>query len=192
MMRYLSCIVLVVGVLFLAGCGGQAKRVYAPSMNASAVAKAAIAEFGSDGKINAEQLKKVPSLAVLADNEGNVTEAAIKDRIEAWQKTRLGRVMWSCGVLHNGKPLGNAKVKFVPEKFLGTGFPGAEGTTGPEGSTSIRIPNLDPPGLALGFYRVEITKEGESIPAKFNTETTLGQAIESGSIGLGNTYDLKY
>lgn len=192
MTRYLSCVVLVAGMLFLVGCTGQEKRVVAPSMNAQAVGKAAVEEFGADGKISPEQLKKVPSLAGLAKGDAGVTADDIANQILAWQKTRLGRVMWSCGVLKNGKPLAGAKVKFVPEKFLGSSFPAAEGVTGPDGSTSMRIPNATPPGLALGFYRVEITKDGESIPAKYNTETTLGQAINSGSIGLGATYNLKY
>jgi hypothetical protein len=35
----------------------------------------------------------------------------------------------------------------------------------------------DVPGLSPGFYRVEITKEGENIPAKYNTATTLGLEV---------------
>ena len=37
------------------------------------------------------------------------------------------------------------------------------------------------PGLSPGFYRVEITKEGDNIPAKYNTATTLG--LEIGPMG---------
>jgi len=32
-------------------------------------------------------------------------------------------------------------------------------------------------GVAPGFYRVEITKTGENIPAKYNTETSFDQEV---------------
>ena len=48
-------------------------------------------------------------------------------------------------------------------------------------------------GLSPGFYRVEITKDGETIPAKYNTETTLGAEAAGGREGnSGLTFDLQY
>jgi hypothetical protein len=35
----------------------------------------------------------------------------------------------------------------------------------------------DVPGVPYGLYRVEITKEGMDIPAKYNTQTILGQEV---------------
>ena len=35
----------------------------------------------------------------------------------------------------------------------------------------------DVQGVPPGFYRVEITKAGEQIPAKYNTATTLGGEV---------------
>jgi hypothetical protein len=57
----------------------------------------------------------------------------------------------------------------------------------------IAIPNDFPPGVAPGFYRVEITKSGETIPAKYNTDTILGQeaAIDAKGIREGIKFDLK-
>jgi hypothetical protein len=39
------------------------------------------------------------------------------------------------------------------------------------------------PGVAQGFYRVEITKAGENIPAKYNTATILGGVVPEGDEG---------
>jgi hypothetical protein len=61
-------------------------------------------------------------------------------------------------------------------------------TTGPD----------DPKGVAPGFYRIEITKAGDNIPAKYNSETTLGQAVgvppsKGGRAkGVITKFDLKY
>jgi hypothetical protein len=55
-------------------------------------------------------------------------------------------------------------------------------------------PDGDPPGVAPGFYRVEITKPGEIIPAQYNTATTLGQevSLDNPDVQHGVTFDLKY
>ena len=44
------------------------------------------------------------------------------------------------------------------------------------------------------MYRVEITKDGENIPAKYNTETILGQEVSLDNIDLqmGIKFNLKY
>ena len=48
-------------------------------------------------------------------------------------------------------------------------------------------------GLSPGFYRVEITKDGEKIPAKYNTETTLGAEVAGGSEARnGLKFELQY
>ena len=84
----------------------------------------------------------------------------------------------------NGKPLAGAKVVFAPEKFLGGTIPSGSGTTNAKGYAQVSCPpatNPAIPGLAPGFYRVEITKDGEKIPAKYNAETTLGVEVANGS-----------
>ena len=86
----------------------------------------------------------------------------------------------TCRVTHNGKPLAGAKVVFVPEKFLGGTLQSGSGTTSRSGFChDLRPYAADPSvkGLSPGFYRVEITKDGEKIPAKYNSETTLGAEV---------------
>jgi hypothetical protein len=177
--------------------------LHPPAINASAAGKEAVAMFDADkdGKIDGAELDKCPGLkAALSkvdpSNQG-VTADMVTARIEAWQKSKLGRMSLSCRVTHNGQPLAGAEVNFVPEKFLGTNIQTAKGKTDTNGMAMLSVPTKgqgDPPGVAPGFYRVEITKQGDNIPAKYNTETTLGQevALDAKGIQEGINFDLKY
>ena len=64
----------------------------------------------------------------------------------------------------------------MPEKFLGPDFQTASAVTNAAGVVSLIAPGPkdERPGVPPGFYRVEITKPGLAIPAKYNTETILG------------------
>lgn len=84
----------------------------------------------------------------------------------------------------------------MPEKFLGDSYPVGTGKTGMNGTATISMPLSEKdnrPGMPPGFYRVEVTKAGENIPAKYNTATTLGQeiALDNKSMRSGITFDLK-
>jgi hypothetical protein len=85
----------------------------------------------------------------------------------------------------------------VPESFLGDDIKTATGKTGDSGRAALTVPVTgprDPPGAALGLYRVEITKTGDNIPAKYNSETTLGQevALDSPALKDGIKFNLQY
>jgi hypothetical protein len=159
----------------------------APAINASAAGTEAIAMFDTnkDGKIDGAELDKCPGLKAAlkqVDPAGQgVTADLITARIKAWQNSNLARMSPRCQVMHNGQPLVGADVKFVPEKFLGQNMQVASGKTDKTGMVPIlSVPTKgpgDPPGVAPGFYRVEITAPGMNIPAKYNTETTLGQEV---------------
>ena len=96
----------------------------------------------------------------------------------------------------NGKPLAGAEVKFVPETFLGDDIKTASGKTNQAGMARLSVATTsraDPPGVAFGLYRVEITKPGDNIPAKYNTETTLGQEVALDAPNIQNIrFDLHY
>ena len=110
--------------------------------------------------------------------------------------SKIGRLPVRCRVTHDGKPLADAKVVFVPEKFLGGTLQPGSGTTTAAGYADISCPyaaDSSVRGLSPGFYRVEITKEGEKIPAKYNTETTLGAEVSSGfEAKSGLSFQLQY
>jgi hypothetical protein len=173
------------------GCSSGPSRVQPPSIDADDAASQAMELYDkdSDGAINAAELEAAPGLkAAMAtidtNKDGSAQEEEIAARIESWAATGIGVVAITCTVTMDGKPLTDAKVVFEPEPYLGDALQVAEGVTSPLGSTTVSIPKANrptpdtPPGAQLGIYRVRITKEGGSpIPAKYNTETTLGQQV---------------
>jgi len=83
-------------------------------------------------------------------------------------------------ILRKGKPLANASIKCAPEKFMGTDIATSVATTDASGAAGLSVPTRNPEeprGVSPGFYRLEVTKDGESIPGKYNTETTLRVAV---------------
>ncbi len=177
------------------------RRLYPPSIDGFSSGFRAIEQFDAnkDGKLSGAELDKCPGLKAAIDNvdadgNGEITAKEITERIHAWQKSKLSRMSMSCRVRHNGEPLEGAEVKFVPEKFLGENQKTATGKTDQNGMAMICLPDTLPPGIAPGFYRVEVTKAGEKIPAKYNTKTIFGQEIALDAKGLqeGIVFDLKY
>jgi hypothetical protein len=86
----------------------------------------------------------------------------------------------------DGRPLEGAEVTFEPAPFLGDNIKAAVDVTSPAGFAQPSIPadqrptKDTPAGFQLGLYRVRVSKKvngQETIPAKYNTETTLGQQI---------------
>jgi hypothetical protein len=185
----------------LSGCP-RVPNGHRPSYDAKEVGRRAIAQLDTngDGVIQGAELDKCPGVKAALERvdpkgKGRITAEMITARVEAWDQSRLGRMRLYCAVTHNGKPLAGALVKFVPEKFLGHDDPGwlATGETDKNGRAMVTIPvsgqREDPPGVPPGFYRVEITKPGEKIPAKYNTETTLGQEVARDAKGIEEAFE---
>jgi hypothetical protein len=152
-------------------------------------------DANNDGKISGDEFEKCPSLKSIAKN-GEVTAEMIAAQIRTWQTSRVGRVSASIQMLRNSKPLGEVAVKLVPEKFLGD-LETATGTTNPKGLAFVTVPTVgdgEPKGISLGFYRIEVTKDKEEIPAKYNTETVLGLGVIQDDTEEGNvfTFNLVY
>ena len=202
--RAMTGCMLAMGLILSSGCTKGPSRLHPPSIDASGAGSQAMEMYDADrdGKISGPELDKCPALkAAIAqiDSSGEkaITAAKITARIKQWQDSKLGRMSMSCTVLRNGKPLANAEVNFVPEKFLGENVKTASGKTDKNGVAMISVPTKDrsdPPGVAPGLYRVHVTKAGDMMPAKYNTYTTLGQevALDAEGIQKGIRFDLKY
>ena len=198
--RMIAGFALAFVVLVIAGCTNRPGRVYPPDYSSSAGADAIAAfDTNKDGKISGAELDKCPGVkAALArldpSGKGEVTADMITARIQAWKDSRTGRTSFSCSVTQNGRPLVGADVKLVPEKFLGDYVKTAVGKTDQNGMAMISIPGITPPGIAPGLYRVEITKSGVNIPAKYNKDTILGVEIAQDAAELqeGVRFDLKF
>ena len=118
------------------------------------------------------------------DKDERVSAPEIAARIKQWQVRGTGLRPFSCGVSFQGRPLVGAEVRLVPEAFLGNDVKTASGTTADFGRAPVRIApeklpedQKDIPGVQLGIYKVQITHPTVKLPARFNTETTLGVEI---------------
>ena len=199
-----AVVVAVVSLMLSVGCSRAAPRLQPPAIDAASAGAKAIEQYDAnkDGKISGAELDKAPALKAAiaridAGGAGEITADKIAARIKVWQESKSARMPLRCTVLHNGKPLAGAEVKFVPEAFLGENMKTATGKTDPNGVAELSIPTAgsnDPPGVAPGFYRVEIAKSGENIPAKYNSQTTLGQeaAVDTPENIYGIKFDLRY
>ena len=188
-------------VLCLAGCGSGAPPPVLPDAPDASAPRRAMEMYDAnkDGSLDAKELEKVPGLKaalkqVDTNHDGKISEQEIAERIKSWADSQVGRMPVMCRVTHNGRPLAGANVVFVPERFLGDKLQSGSGTTSAMGFANISCPcaaDSRVHGLSPGFYRVEITKEGEKIPAQYNAETTLG--AEAGTaMEEALKFDLQY
>lgn len=194
---------LAVGLLAVAGCWNREPPAVLPqAVDADAARKAMeLYDANKDGFLDDKELEKVPSLKAaksqLMNKDQKIGAEEIAARIESWKGSGIGRLSVMCKVTHNGRPLENAVVTFVPESFLGSQVQPGSGTTN-RGGMAIISGQGDVSGMSPGFYRVQITKAGEKIPPKYNTETTLGQEVAGDAEGInsgpstGLVFDLKY
>lgn len=178
------------------GCGKDGPG--RPGFDPAASAKQALATYdtNSDAAIDEEEVKKSPGLtaafkSIDADEDGKLTAQEIADRISYYKSAPTIVISGSTRVTYKGRPLPDAHVVFEPEPFLGSDFITCEGYTDQNGIASVDGADPNYPGLFLGFYTVRITKEKsngqEMLPAKYNTESTLGyEATDDQNIGLAD------
>lgn len=203
--------ILALVALATASCTGGPSRIQPPSISAGGAASEAMQLYDADGDgyLAGAELDKVPGLKAAietldTDKDGKVSYDEIKARIETWQATRVGVATIACIAKMDGQPLADAEITFEPESFLGNAIQAGVGTTDWTGTAYPRIPKEKRPvadmpgGLQLGFYRVKVSKVvngKETIPAKYNAETTLGQQIAPDDPALATrqrvTLDLK-
>jgi len=184
---------LMLATLLIASCSHGPGRVDQPTIDASSAGSMAMEQYDTnqDGKVAGDELEKAPALkSALArldtDGDNGVSADEVAVRIDAWKKTQIGLMSFAFKVTLDGVPLTDATVTFEPETFLGSEIKRASGTTNRVGSGSGTIAKEDrptpdtPSGMQLGLYKVKISKLAggkEAIPAKYNTETTLGQEV---------------
>ncbi|MEM8680687.1 MAG: hypothetical protein AAGF97_15165, partial [Planctomycetota bacterium] len=120
--------------------------------------------------------------------DGEVSKAELDQRFEAWADLKSALNAVRAQVLLNGKPLAGATVNFEPAfQFEGQIKP-ASGVTDDFGVAVIAIADEDLPkvqhglkGVHTGTYLVRITHPDKDIPAKYNSETTLGYEPQIGN-----------
>jgi len=178
--------------------GGRSapRRIMPPAIDAKEAGKKAVAKYDADGDgaIGGQELDKAPALKAAIknldrDDDGKITADEITARIKDWQDSRVGLMSMACQVTLDGQPVQGATVTFVPEEFLGADIKPGTGVTDRNGIANLSIPPEpgEPGGMACGLYRVQVSlqKEGkELIPAKYNTQTTLGRELALDAEGM--------
>jgi len=171
------------------GCSeGAGSRVPTPSLSSTGAAKEALAEYDTnrDGYLDAKELEQCPSLkkalkSMDTDKDGRLSGSEIAERLTLHQESGVGLISATCQVRLDGRPLPGATVTFVPEKFLGTAIKPASGVSDASGFVLLQAEEAAGPGVQPGFYRVQVSKKNakgeETIPAKYNTKTILGEEV---------------
>jgi hypothetical protein len=194
----------------IAGCQGGPAPVKQPSINASTAGKLAMEQYDTngDGKVAGDELEKAPSLKAAlprldTNGDGAVDADEIAARVNAWKAMETAMTGVPCKVTLDGQPLVEATVTLEPEAFLGDEVKAAYGTTNAFGMAGPTIPKEQRPdptlpgGAHFGLYKVRISKVvngKEIIPARYNTNTTLGLEVsydEPGIAKMNVPFDLK-
>ncbi len=203
-------IILALALASIASCHYGPPAVKQPSINASRAGELAMEEYdkNNDGKVAGDELDNAPALKAAqprldTNGDGAVSAEEVTARVNAWKAMQTGMTVAACHVTMNGQPLAGAKVTLEPEAFLGDEIKAAFGTTDQFGGTSLSIPKDQRPdpklpgGAHFGLYKVRISKivnGQETIPARYNTDTILGQEVsydDPGVAGNNILYALK-
>ena len=172
----------------VAGCSPKSATVIdapLPQYNADEIAKAALSEFdrNQNGSIEGQELNACPALkGALADIDQNgdkqLSGSEIQKRVEAYSSGSTGTVNVSCEFRLDNQPLNDAIISFTPEKCMGGTLKSGTAKTDADGRcVEYSVDGKTYRGLAPGLYRIQITKDGVTIPAKYNTQTILGKEI---------------
>lgn len=190
--RTMPFIHVCVGLLVVSvGCGPPRRpRVPAPPVDPEGISRAVVqvADADTDGLLTAAELGRVPGLVPAiavwdADGDQRLSAAELTAWLAGIHNSRIAITSLSVVVTRQGKPVGGAVVRIVPEPFMSSEVKAAEGTTDADGIACPSIPGGRYPGVNCGVYRVEITgslPDGKPIPAKYNAATTLGLALGNG------------
>lgn len=173
------------------GCSGRPSRVKQPRINASRAGSDALELYDTDGDgfIAGKELDATPPLKnelalIDTDKDGGISADEIAARVNAWKEQKTGLLSLRGTVALDGKPARGMMVLYEPEPFLADYLAPASGETDQFGLFAASVAKEDrptadtPSGVPMGFYRVRITsKEGKSVPARFNTDTVLGLEV---------------
>jgi hypothetical protein len=184
---YFCCVVLGLG---LAGCSSSESNnpaeAPAPKYDPDAVTKAILAAFDKDNSGSLEPGEVNPACPALhqafaaidGSRDRKLSAEELRKRVEAYAAVDSGTVSVGCIVTLDGAALEGATVTFVPEACMGEAVKPAVAKTNVVGHCDqFTIDGKPHRGPAPGLYKIQVTKDGATIPARFNTQTTLGREV---------------
>lgn len=165
------------------GCSGF-DSVPAPEISPQQAAQKAMELYDTnkDGRIADDELKAVPSLAanlkvIDTNGDGELSE----DEIAARLQSVIGissRTDTPIRFTMDGRPLAGATIRLVPDEFLAQSLREATGTTDENGVVQTTTVG-ESLGTEVGLYRVIVTKDGQKIPDRYNTNSELGVEVST-------------
>jgi hypothetical protein len=190
--RLVAFVGLVIFTALGSGCGSKSplgevlpQAKYDPDAMVSAV----LAEYdrNKNGFLEWGELDACPALkgamaGIDTDHDGKLSAAELKARFQTYGAANTGSVAMAASVTLDGAPLADATVTFEPEGCMGGAVRAGTGRTDAKGSfNTVTVDGKPAPGLQPGLYKIRITREGGSaLPAKYNTQTTLGAELSGG------------
>jgi hypothetical protein len=161
-----------------------------PQYDADAATKAALADYdkNNNGSIEATEADACPALKTAFkafDTNGDrvISADELKARFARYASAAggAGAVSTQCRVTFDGAPLAGATVRLVPERCMGESFRPAAGTTDDTGAATIRPEVEGWAGVYPGLYKITVSKPDgagkETLPARYNAQTTLGREV---------------
>lgn len=186
-------ICLLISAIAALGCSNAPDRFEAPSVDVEAASVEAMKLYDAngDGALDKEELVKAPGILARIEaydlNRNEKVEAAeIKTQLSRLLN-RTGGTQLSALVLYKGRPMQGATIVMEPEPYLGGQIQKAEAVSDGAGVAELAIPPEYTPEhlrrlktVHYGTFKVRITHPTISLPAKYNSETTLGYETEPG------------
>jgi hypothetical protein len=183
----LVLLVVLMGVILgsVSGCSRSPTRIEAPAWDPEGFADAIITKLdkSADGSLDKSELSAAPGLAwgakhIDRNKDDKLTPEELVERFTLYEELRLGLTRMELQLVYQSKPLADAKVRLVPEFFLTDIIEPASGDTYADGRVDPLIPDMDPPGLRVGYYRVVVESPRVKIPAKYASAETTTLGIE--------------
>ncbi len=146
-----------------------------------------------DGELSEQELAACPGILMNlgtydTDNNKKVSPQELEDRLRNLRTAGVGLTKLTIQVRLNGRSLSGALVNLVPETYLGPNVKPAWGKTNSRGSAIMDIRDEDLPasekgliGIHYGTYKIVITHPEIQLPAKYNSQTTLGYETQRGN-----------
>ena len=187
------------------GCSQRPSPIKPVDVDPGGASAAAMEQYdkNTDGQLDDDELKALPGVAKYKDlydlnGDGAVDRDEFQERLRAWKKGGLGFRQLPVVVMLDGKPLMNAEVEFIPEPYLQPAVKPSRGITSGDGTADMSVSVEDMPsglpsnitGVTGGTFKVKVTHPDKTLPAKYNTETELGEEIASDTVHQRATIEL--
>ncbi len=175
-------------VLLTVGCSSAPERVKPPRIDVKSAANQAMEMYDAnhDGKLSVDELAKCPGVLISLDrydlnHDKEIDLEEFTQHLTNLLRDHAGATQLGVGVTYQGSPLADATVVMEPEPYLGSDIQPAEGVTTGFGKADVGIPPSKAPAalksmklIQYGTFKVRITHPKINLPAKYNSQTTLG------------------